>query len=129
MNKSSKWSEIIKINDKEFEKIIIKKNIDEIENTNKSLYNIKNIDDEFEKIYNSILIDIKFDFEEYIKDQAMPFLDNRFNYNNYNIYDFLKYNSQNYIDITNKVKNENEENINDIENDEEEDLNEIYDLD
>ena len=131
----SKWSEIIKINDKEFEKKN-KKNVEDGDyekNIEKIIYNhnLKNIDDEFEKIYNNIIIDIKVDFENYINEQCMPFLDNHLNYKNYNFYDFLKYNSQNYIDITNKVKIENEEILRDNEKDEEEEYiyNEVYELD
>jgi len=123
---SSKWSEIIKKNDKEFEIKIIKKN----DNIEKPIikYNLKDPEEEFEFIFNKLLVNIKVDFENYINNQAFPFMDNNLNLKSYNFYDFLKYNSQNYIDIVNKVEEENNEYTIDIEKEDDEELvyNEEY---
>ena len=123
---SSKWSDIIKKNDKEFENKNIKKN----DNIEKPIlkYNLKDHDEEFEFIFNKVIVNIKVDFEDYINNRSFPFMDNNLNLKSYNFYDFLKYNSQNYINIINKIEQENNEYTNDAEKEDEEDFvyNEEY---
>jgi hypothetical protein len=123
---SKKWLDIIKKNDKDFEI----KNIKEKNHNNQKpilKYNLKDADEEFEFIFNKLLVNIKIDFENYINNQAFPFMDNNLNLKSYNFYDFLKYNSHNYSDVINKVDEENKEHIIDFDK-EEEDLvcNEEY---
>jgi hypothetical protein len=85
-------------------------------------YNLKNPDDEFEFIFNKFMVNIKVDFENYINNQAFPFMDNNLNLRGYNFYDFLKYNSKNYSDISNKIEEENYEHIIDIEKEDDDDI-------
>lgn len=118
---SKKWSDIIKKNDKEFE---IKNTKEKNFNNQKPIlkYNLKDADEEFEFIFNKVLVNIKVDFENYINNQAFPFMDNNLNLKSYNFYDFLKYNSINYIDVIHKVDEENNANIIDFDKEDDEDL-------
>lgn len=127
LSEKSKWSDIIKNNDKDIEKKFIKEKKNNIQKTILN-YNLKNSDEEFEFIFNKVLVNIKVDFENYINNQAFPFMDNNLNLKSYNFYDFLKYNSQNYIDVVNKVDEENNEyNVDgEKENDEDFVYNEEY---
>ena len=75
--------------------------------------NVKDIDEEFEKIYSNVLIDIKIDFREYIKDICLPFLDK---INGQSIfYDFMKYNSKNFETLCNDVYKFNENYFREVE--------------
>jgi hypothetical protein len=131
----SKWVDILKKNDKEFETELKK---DEIvsENNDSEIfdedYNIKDPDEVFDYTYISNLIDIKLEFEEYIKNKCLPFFNRQIfmenpndmnisNFNiNYNFYDYIKYNSINYIKLIDKVNKDNEEYIKELENEEHE---------
>lgn len=126
----SKWSEVLLKNDKKFETIIKSKKeetdvnliVEEIED-----FNLKDIDEEYYLEYMNKFIEIKIEFEEYIKDKCLPFLNkkeymenpNNFNisknHNTYDLYDYIKYNSINYIELNEKINKENEEYINELE--------------
>lgn len=98
---------ILKKNDKEFEKTFIQE-VQKIEIIVETDSNIKNAEDEFEKIYMNKIEDIKFDFKEYIENEGYPFL-NKTNFDGYSFYDFIKYNSINFYDLEVIVENENKE--------------------
>lgn len=138
----SKWVDILKKNDKEFETTL--KNEDVVIEDNESIiveedYNIKDYDEEFDIINKDKLIDIKLEFEEYVKEKCLPFfnknilMENPHNINitdcsnNYNFYDFMKYNSVNYFDLIKQVNKENDEYIKELENEENE-FNDISDI-
>ena len=102
------WLNILEKNNKDFEKSI-KKEIIEIP-VKPIVNNTINADEEFDIIYSSIMSDIKINFEDYIKNNALPFLNNINKLNGkYDIRDFLKYNSVNYEKIFEDVNNENQE--------------------
>ena len=125
----SKWTDILLKNDKEFEKTLKPK---EEEETDDNLVveeedpNIKDVDEEYDLKYMNDFIEIKIEFEKYIKDKCLPFLNkkeylenpNDFNIthteNTYTLYDYIKYNSVNYIKLTEKINKENEEYINEL---------------
>lgn len=122
------WISILEKNNKPFEKSF-KKEIIEENNEKKIINEIKHPDDEFEMLYTSIISDIKFDFENFIKNNNLPFLNNNninklINKNNYDFYDFIKYNSINYEKVVENINNENLE-INDKIDDSDEDYNDI----
>ena len=121
------WVNILKKNDNEFKKEITKKKVEEKVVINNDP-NIKNYDDEFDFEHSSKIIDIKFEFKEYIENICLPFLDkNRTMHDrSYNFNDFVKYNSKNLIKIKNKVQKENEEYLKQLEDDEEYDNYEYF---
>jgi hypothetical protein len=71
--------------------------------------NIKNSDLEFEKIYNTKIIDIKCELLDFVRKNYNYkfFFNNQHNSLQYNFYDFIKHCSNNYYDI---IKNTNKEN-------------------
>ena len=77
--------------------------------SNKNLNKIilRNEDDEFNYHYGNIMIDIKFEFLDYIQENAFPFLENHHRMESPNFYDFLKYNSSKYHSIANSIQNKN----------------------
>jgi hypothetical protein len=122
------WISILEKNNTPFQKSL-KKEIIEENNEKKIINEIKNPDDEFEILYTSIISDIKIDFENYIKNNNLPFLNNNNlnklnNKNNYDFYDFIKYNSINYEKIVENINNENLVIIDKID-DSDEDYNDI----
>jgi len=137
----SSWVDILLKNDKEFE-VELKK--EEEDNNNNSLieeedYNIKDVEEEFDLEYMNKLIEIKIEFEKYIKDKCLPFLNKKEymenpndiniteNNDSYNLYDYIKYNSINYIELTEKINEENEDYTKELE--QENDNAEISDID
>jgi hypothetical protein len=114
------WIDILKKNDKEFQKEVPKKKfIEEVINVDDQF--IKNYEDEFDFEYSSKIIDIKIEFKEYIKNLGLPFFDKNRTFidTSYNFNDYIKYNSNNLIKIKNKVEKENEEYLKELEEDEE----------
>lgn len=118
------WLDILKKNDKEFDKNIKLSEIEQEEenNINEIDSNIKDIEEEFDKIYLDKIIDIKLELKEYIDCEALPFL-NKNNYTDNNFYNFIKYNSENYFKLEVKIEKENEAYLESIEIED----NEIYD--
>jgi hypothetical protein len=119
------WAKILTKNNKEFQKEIPKKN--KVEIIIEETYidpNMKDYNDEFDFNYESNIIEIKIEFKKYINDQCLPFLDkNLFSETNGNIfYDFIKYNSKNYIDLKNKIEKENEDYLRELEEEEQNDI-------
>jgi hypothetical protein len=123
------WASILKTNDKEFETLlknegeILKDDIEEYD------HHILDVDDEFDHKHAINIYDIKFDFKLLLEDECLPFLDKKFyNGEEYQFYEFIKYNSENYYKLSEKVDEENAEYLKQLENDYEEDeLNdEIY---
>jgi hypothetical protein len=126
----SKWSEVLLKNDKNFDITIKPKKeendvnliVEEVEDLN-----LKDIDEEYDLECMNNLIEIKIEFEKYIKDKCLPFLNkkeymenpNDFNIspneNTYTLYDYIKYNSINYIELNEKINKENEEYIKELE--------------
>jgi hypothetical protein len=101
------WINILKQNDKIIETNTNKVNNDqEIQELDiQEDTNILDIDNEFDKIYFNTIVDIKLEFNDYIKDQCLPFL-NKMNLTNYSFYDFIKYNSVNYDKLFVKIEKE-----------------------
>jgi hypothetical protein len=118
------WLEILKKNDKEFDKNIKLSEInqEEEDNINEIDSNIKDIEEEFDKIYLDKIVDIKLELKEYIDSDALPFL-NKNNYTDNNFYNFIKYNSENYFKLEVEIEKENELYLESIEIED----NEIYD--
>ena len=109
------WVDILKKNDSEFETILSEENITIQEEKIQILdLNIKDLDEEFDKIYFDKILEIKLEFKEFIEDEAFPFLNKR-NTTNYNFYDFIKENSTNLYCLKELVDKENTEYLNDIE--------------
>ena len=121
------WVNILKKNDNVFQQEIKKNKVEE-KKVVISDPNIKNFEDEFDFEHLSKIIDIKFEFKEYIENLCLPFLDkNRTTLDySYNFNDYVKYNSKNLIKIKNKVQNENEEYLRQLDDDEEYDNYEYY---
>ena len=76
-------------------------------NTNLNKIILKDEDDEFNLKFGSTMIDIKFEFLEYIQDNGFPFLENNHRINSPTFYDFLKYNSVKYNSLANSIQNKN----------------------
>lgn len=68
-------------------------------------YILKNPDTEFDDIYGNNLIDIKFDFTEYLKYEFLKdsFFNNNNNLSKYNFNDFIKLASNEYVNVINDV--------------------------
>ena len=102
------WCDITKINtnlikEVKKEEVIIKK---EVINPY-SILNLKNIDDEFDYIHHRNILNISFEFRNYISYNFYPFMD-KLN-TTYNIFDFIKENSNEYTKVINKVEKYNNE--------------------
>jgi hypothetical protein len=109
------WLDVLKKNDKEFEqKITYNNKTEEIVEINNDL---KDVEEEFDYTFNSTITDIKIDFADYIKELGLPFLDKN-SINDYSFYDFIKYNSENFIKLSEKIQKENEEYENEDDEDE-----------
>jgi hypothetical protein len=69
---------------------------------------------------------IKFDFKLLLEEECLPFLDKKcFNGEEYQFYEFIKYNSENYYKLSEKINEENAEYLKQSETDYEDDeLNE-----
>ena len=127
----SSWLNILtnKNTDKEFETKYVKKSDENIEVSDfeEPLYSnqLRDYDEEFDRIYETIINDLHFDFKTLIEDECLPFmdihpcliknLDNTF-------YEFIKNHSYNYSAIIDNVNIINDEIINEYENN-----NEYYD--
>lgn len=122
------WVNILKKNDKEFQKDIPKKKVKEHVNIVQD-DNLKNYDEIFDLIYSSKIIDIKLEFKEYIENLCLPFLDKNKKINDvsYNINDYIKYNSNNLTKLKNNIEAENEEYLKELEEFDEQDNYEHYD--
>lgn len=122
------WVNVLKSGEKDFfiEKKQEKKEIVK----EKEDFNIFiNSDEEFEYKYNSTMTEIKIVFEEYIRENGLPFLNN-LNNTNYNIYDYMKEHSIEYSKLCNTIEIENnciqkefEEEQKELEEELEEELN------
>ena len=116
------WANILKKNDKEFETSL---NIEEDkheEDVEEHDPHILDIDDEFDNSYAINIYDIKFDFKLLIEEDCLPFLDKKFfNGEEYQFYEFIKYNSENYYKLSEKIDEENAEYLKQLETDYEED--------
>jgi hypothetical protein len=121
------WADITKINNKPIETIKISITNDDTNDKKDNIIdiNIKDKDDEFDKKYLSKISDLKFEFKEYIDYQALPFLNN-LNTKNYNFYDFIKNNSENYKNVIRQVEKENEEYLKQLEEDEKKQMEDDY---
>ena len=126
------WAGILKKNNKDFE-TVKEKNIDNNEEQNMkddTTDDLRDIDDEFERIYFSKITDIKLELIEYIREERLPFL-NRINIDSdYFFYDYIKYNCKNLYKLEETIKRENEEYLEELkkEEEEEEKENNYFDL-
>ena len=116
------WATILKKNDKEFEtslNIEEDKNEEDIEEHDP---HILDVDDEFDNKHAINIYDIKFDFKLFLEEECLPFLDKKFfNGEEYQFYEFIKYNSENYYKLSEKVDQENAEYLKQSENEYEDD--------
>lgn len=117
----SKWIDILKKNDKEFE-TELKNNNDITDDENETVddLNLKDVDDEFEREYSLIIHDIMFQFKEYIKDEQLPFMNQINMTGKYLPEDFFKQFTINYIELKEKIEKENEEYLQELEEEENE---------
>jgi hypothetical protein len=129
------WLNAINKNNEEFKNYVEKKDV--VINDKKINIidlNIKDYDEEFEMLYSNKIIELKSEFNELIKHECLPFLNNRISLNkihniNNSFFDFIKYNSINYDNIIKSVEKENNEYINQNEFSDDENLNnDIYDV-
>ena len=118
------WVDILKKNDNEFETILSEENIT-IQEEKVQIFdlNIKDLDEEFDKIYFDKILEIKLEFKEFIEEEAFPFLNKR-NTADYNFYDFIKENSTNLYNLKELVDKENNNYLIDIEAEENENYEE-----
>lgn len=118
------WVDILKKNDNEFETILSEENIT-IQEEKVQIFdlNIKDLDEEFDKIYFDKILEIKLEFKEFIEEEAFPFLNIR-NKADYNFYDFIKENSINLYNLKELVDKENNNYLIDIEAEENENYEE-----
>lgn len=116
------WANILKKNDKEFETSLnIEEEIieDDIEEHDPR---ILDVDDEFDNNHAINIYDIKFDFKLFLEEECLPFLDkNFFNGEEHQFYEFIKYNSENYYKLSEKIDQENAEYLKQVENEYEDD--------
>lgn len=112
------WVDILKKNDKEFE-IILDTEIETYELPSLSFVdpNIKDLDDEFDRLYMLKIYDIKFYFKQVIDDYPLPFLNIKSNNNL--LIDFIKYNCKNYYKLEKKIIKENDEYLEELKEEEE----------
>jgi len=116
------WTSILKSNDKEFETSLnIEEEVieDDIEEHDPR---ILDVDDEFDNKHAINIYDIKFDFKLFLEEECLPFLDKKFfNGEEYQFYEFIKYNSENYYKLSEKVDQKNAEYLKQAENEYEDD--------
>ena len=122
------WVNILKKNDNVFKKEIPNKQEKEEEVIIFNDPNMKDYDDEFDIKHSYDIMNIKFEFKEFIEKMGLPFMDkNKSLFNtSYNFNDYMKYNSKNLIKIKNKVDKENEEYLKEIEEEEEDEFYDNY---
>jgi len=116
------WTAILKKNDKEFENSL--KNEEEVieDNIEEHDLPILDVDDEFDNKHSINIYDIKFDFKLLLEEECLPFLNKNFyNGEEYQFYEFIKYNSENYYKLCEKVDEENAEYLKQAENEYEND--------
>lgn len=77
---------------------------------------LKDEDDEFNYLYGNKMMDIKFEFLDYIQYNAFPFLENHHYMKSPTFYDFLRHNSPIYNSLANSIQNKNKKIIKFINN-------------
>lgn len=127
----SNWLNILtnKNTDKEFETKYVKNSneIIKVPDIEEELYSnqLKDYDEEFDRIYETVINDLHFDFKICIEEECLPFMDIHpclvKNLNN-TFYDFIKNHSYNYNEVIDNVNKMNDAIINEYENN-----NEYYD--
>jgi len=123
------WIDSLKKNNVEFQKEIPNKQIqkeEEIIIMNDP--NIKDYDDEFDIKHSYDIINIKFEFKEFIEKMCLPFMNNNKSLfdTSYNFNDYIKHNCKNLIKIKNKINKENEAYLKELEEEEEDELYDNY---
>lgn len=116
------WASILKTNDKEFETSL--KNEEEIleDDIEEQDHRILDVNDEFDHHHAINIYDIKFNFKLLLEEECLPFLDKKFyNGEEYQFYEFIKYNSENYYKLSEKINEENAEYLKQAETDYEDD--------
>lgn len=97
---SSEISEEIKVKNKTNINIFSNKNL-------KKNVILKDEEDEFNYLYGNTMMDIKFEFLDYIEYNAFPFLENQYHIKSPTFYDFLRHNSPIYNSLANSIQNKN----------------------
>lgn len=97
---SSEISEEIKVKNKTNINIFSNKNL-------KKNVILKDEEDEFNYLYGNTMMDIKFEFLDYIEYNAFPFLENQHHIKSPTFYDFLRHNSPIYNSLANSIQNKN----------------------
>ena len=122
------WVNILKKNDNVFKKEIPNKQEKEEEIIIFNDPNIKDYDDEFDIKHSYDIMNIKFEFKEFIEKMGLPFMDKNKSLfdTSYSFNDYIKYNSKNLIKIKNKVNKENEEYLKEMEEEEEDEFYDNY---
>jgi hypothetical protein len=121
------WADILKKNNNEFQKDLIKKESNTIDQKS-NVFNItlKDYHEEFDIKYSNKIYDLKMEFTEYIEKNGLPFMNNNIlnklniiNHSLYdfNFYDFIKYNSKNIDKVKQTIEKENNDYIKEIEMD------------
>ena len=124
------WINILKKNDKEFEKPVETKIIIEEEKVHIYDCNILILEDEFEYMYLNKIINIITEFKDYIYNDFLPFFQCQYKDDKddkYDLYDFIKYNCIEYYDLSDKVNRENELYLKELEELNDDDYYEEYD--
>jgi hypothetical protein len=112
------WASIIKKNNKKVSEVPKELVVEEQGDVLEYNDNLLEYDDEFDKKYSLKMLDIKFEFREYINDLVLPFLDNNkmnIDINKINFYDFIKNNCENYNKIIRDVDKLNDDYENELE--------------
>jgi hypothetical protein len=119
------WSEILKKNNKDFEVKeinIIDNNFNECIKDNLK-DNLRDTDEEFERIYFSKITDIKIELSEYIRGECLPFLNKLHLDSDYTFHDYIKYNCKNLHKLEEKINKDNTEYLEELKKEEEEENN------
>lgn len=125
----SSWLNILtnKNADKEFECKYIKKTdeIIEVPDIEDDLFSdqLRDYDEEFDRIYETVINDLHFDFKICIENECLPFMDIHpcQNLNN-TFYDFIKNHSYNYIEVIDNVNKMNDTIIKEYDSNNEQEL-------
>jgi len=124
----SNWLNILKNKntDKEFESKYVKKidESNEIIDTHEPLYSnqLRDYDEEFDRVYETIINNMHFDFKTLLVEECLPFMDIHpcLNTNlTHNFYDFIKNHSYNYNEIIDDVNKGNDLIVKEYENNDE----------
>ena len=118
------WLNVLNKVDKEFEKTlsITDTIIDEEEDEQIYINELKDKNEEFDIKYGINIYDLQFDFKKFINDNFLPFMNihpSLIKDLNNTFYDFIRNNSENYYDVIDDVNKWNEMVVSEYENNDE----------